>query len=84
MFSAALQSGELAPLVREFELGNLNISIFFSYASRVCEILFFINKLTFIGDEAVTAAANGDMEAFVKALQKKKDQKDTEEEMALD
>jgi len=64
MFSMALQSGQLAPLVREFGLG----------------------------DEAVAAATQGDMGAFVKALQKEKggdksgsgDNKDGPEDMALD
>merc|ERR1719397_347142 len=58
MFSMALSSGQLGPLVREFGLG----------------------------DEAAAAAAQGDMEAFVKALQKKEggDNKDKEEDMALD
>ena len=43
-----------------------------------------------LGDDAAAAAAQGDMEAFVKALQskeggdKKKDDKDKEEDMALD
>merc|ERR1711973_70907 len=61
MFSMALQSGQIAPLVREFGLG----------------------------DEAVAAATQGDMGAFVKALQKDKasgdgDGKDAPEDMALD
>jgi len=59
MFSMALSSGQLGPLIREFGLG----------------------------DEAAAAAAQGDMEAFVKALQNKgdkKDDKDKEEDMALD
>merc|ERR1712032_157030 len=61
MFSMALQSGQIAPLVREFGLG----------------------------DEAVAAATQGDMGAFVKALQKEKagdggDGKDAPEDMALD
>merc|ERR1719436_1761041 len=64
MFSMALQSGQIAPLVREFGLG----------------------------DEAVAAATQGDMGAFVKALQKEKagdksgsgDSKDGPEDMALD
>jgi len=64
MFSMALQSGQLAPLVREFGLG----------------------------DEAVAAATQGDMGAFVRALQKEKggdkagsgDNKDGPEDMALD
>ena len=58
MFSMALSSGQLGPLVREFGLG----------------------------EEAAAAAAQGDMEAFVKALQKKEggDKKDKEEDMALD
>jgi len=62
MFSMALQSGQLGPLVREFGLG-----------------------------EAATAAANqGDMLAFVKALQKEsgagdeKKKDDQPEDMALD
>ena len=41
-FSHGLQTGQLVPLIREFQLG----------------------------DEAVQAASAGDMEAFVKALQK--------------
>jgi len=64
MFSMALSSGQLGPLIREFGLG----------------------------DEAAAAAAQGNMEAFVKALQnkeggagdKKGDDKDKEEDMALD
>lgn len=59
MFSMALSSGQLGPLIREFGLG----------------------------DEAAAAAAQGDMEAFVKALQNKgdkKEDKDKEEDMALD
>merc|ERR1712243_473825 len=62
MFSMALSSGQLGPLIKEFGLG----------------------------DDAAAAAAQGDMEAFVKALQskeggdKKKDDKDKEEDMALD
>jgi len=60
MFSMALQSGQLAPLVREFGLG----------------------------DRAAAAATQGDMAAFVKALQdEKKDDKkegDGHEDMALD
>jgi len=57
MFSMALSSGQLGPLIREFGLG----------------------------DEAAAAAAQGDMEAFVKALQNKGDKKeDKEEDMALD
>ena len=59
MFSKALFSGKLGPLIREFGLG----------------------------DEAANAAAKGDMEEFVKALQNtggKKDDKDKEEDMALD
>jgi len=44
MFSSGLQSGQLAPLIREFDLG----------------------------DEAVAAAASGNLEAFVKAIEKKK------------
>jgi len=61
MFSIAFQSGQIAPLVREFGLG----------------------------DEAVAAATQGDMGAFVKALQKDKasgdgDGKDAPEDMALD
>jgi len=43
MFSSGLQSGQLAPLIREFDLG----------------------------DEAVAAAAAGNLEAFVKAIEKK-------------
>ena len=57
--SPLLQSAQLAPLIREFDLG----------------------------DEAVAAATAGDMEAFVKALQKKSkddDKKDEPEDMALD
>lgn len=63
LFSSAFQSAQLAPLVREFDLG----------------------------DEAVAAATAGDMEAFVKALQKNKSKdgdgdkkKDEPEDMALD
>jgi len=60
MFCIALQSGQLAPLVREFGLN----------------------------DEAVAAAAQGDMDAFVKGLQKQeggeKEDKDKPEDMALD
>jgi len=62
MFSMALSSGQLGPLVREFGLG----------------------------EEAATAAAKGDMGAFVKALQKEKGgedkdkDKDKQEDMALD
>jgi hypothetical protein len=59
LFSSGLQTGQLAPLVREFELG----------------------------DEAVQAAAAGDMEAFVKALQKNaagEKKKDDDEGMDLD
>ena len=63
VFSMALSSGQLGPLIKEFGLG----------------------------DEAAAAAAQGDMEAFVKALQnkeggadKKGDGKDKEEDMALD
>jgi len=59
MFSMALSSGQLGPLVREFGLG----------------------------EEAATAAAKGDMGAFVKALQKKEGDdkdKDKQEDMALD
>jgi len=58
MFSMALSSGQLGPLVREFGLG----------------------------DDAAAAAAKGDMGAFVKALQKEKegDDKDKQEDMALD
>ena len=63
LFSSAFQSAQLAPLVREFDLG----------------------------DEAVTVATAGDMEAFVKALQKNKSKdgdgdkkKDEPEDMALD
>jgi len=57
MFSMAFQSGQLAPLVREFG----------------------------VGDEAVAAATQGDMGAFVKALQKEKGgDKDAPEDMALD
>ena len=61
MFSMALSSGQLGPLIREFGLG----------------------------DEAAAAATQGDMEAFVKALQNskegdKKDDKNKEEDMALD
>ena len=58
--------------------------------------LFFLGQLGplikefGLGDDAAAAAAQGDMEAFVKALQskeggdKKKDDKDKEEDMALD
>jgi hypothetical protein len=42
MFSAALQSGQLGPVVQQFE----------------------------VGDEAVDAANQGNMEEFVRALQK--------------
>ena len=57
MFSMALSSGQLGPLVREFGLG----------------------------EDAAEAAAKGDMGAFVKALQKEKgDDKDKQEDMALD
>eukprot|EP00088_Acartia_fossae_P018640 TRINITY_DN20763_c0_g1_i1.p1 TRINITY_DN20763_c0_g1~~TRINITY_DN20763_c0_g1_i1.p1 ORF type:complete len:361 (-),score=137.53 TRINITY_DN20763_c0_g1_i1:99-1181(-) len=61
MFSMALSSGQLGPLIREFGLG----------------------------EDAANAAAQGNMEAFVKALQKKeggekKEDKDKEEDMALD
>ncbi|XP_071440773.1 proteasomal ubiquitin receptor ADRM1-B [Hetaerina americana] len=56
MFSTALQSGQLGPVVQQFE----------------------------VGDEAVTAAEQGNVEAFVKALQgalkeaEKKDEKEKE------
>jgi 26S proteasome regulatory subunit N13 len=62
LFSSAFQSAQLAPLIREFSLG----------------------------DQAVAAATAGDMEAFVKALQKDKkggaggDKKHEPEDMALD
>jgi 26S proteasome regulatory subunit N13 len=63
LFSSAFQSGQLAPLIREFSLG----------------------------EEAVTAATSGDMEAFVKALQEMKGAEGTgekkdegPEDMALD
>ncbi len=60
LFSSAFQSGQLAPLIREFSLG----------------------------DEAVAAATEGDLDAFTKALQKKEgkkeDKKDEPEDMALD
>jgi len=58
MFSVALQSGQLAPLVREFGLG----------------------------EDAEAAATQGDMAAFVKALQKKEggEKGDKPEDMALD
>jgi len=57
MFSIALQSGQLAPLVREFGLG----------------------------EDAIVAATQGDMDQFVKALQKKEGgDKDKPEDMALD
>jgi len=57
MFSMALSSGQLGPLVREFGLG----------------------------EDAAAAAAKGDMGAFVKALQKEKEEdKDKQEDMALD
>jgi len=58
MFSVALQSGQLAPLVREFGLG----------------------------DDAIAAAAQGDMDAFVRGLEKKEEEKkkDQPEDMALD
>lgn len=54
IFSAALQSGQLGPLVAQFDLGP----------------------------ECVDAAQRGDLEAFVKALDKKKEKKD--DDMALD
>lgn len=47
VFSSALQSGQLAPLIRQFELG----------------------------DEAIAAAAAGNMEHFVRALQNRNEQK---------
>merc|ERR1719323_1524668 len=60
MFSMALGSGQLGPVIKEFGLG----------------------------DEAAAAAANGDMESFVKALQKKeggdKKEEKKDEDMALD
>jgi len=64
MFSSGLQTGQLAPLIREFNLG----------------------------DAAITAATKGDVEAFVKALQNKKNspsgeeqkKKDDDDDMALD
>lgn len=56
LFSSGLQTGQLAPLIREFELG----------------------------DAAVQAAAAGDMEAFVKALQKNSTEKKEDEGMDLD
>lgn len=58
MFSVALQSGQLTPLVREFGLG----------------------------EDAELAATQGDMAAFVKALQKKEggEKGDKPEDMALD
>jgi len=60
MFSMALSSGQLGPVIREFGLG----------------------------DEAAAAAAKGDMEEFVKALQNKEggEKKDEpkDEDMALD
>lgn len=48
VFSSGLQSGQLAPLIREFNLG----------------------------DAAIAAATAGDMEAFIKAIEKKKPEKD--------
>ena len=63
LFSSAFQSAQLAPLIREFNLG----------------------------DDAVAAATAGDLEAFVKALQKNqggsagdKKKDDEPEDMALD
>ncbi|XP_067125526.1 proteasomal ubiquitin receptor ADRM1 isoform X2 [Centruroides vittatus] len=66
MFSAALQSGQLGPLMQQFGMAQ----------------------------EVVDAANSGDLEGFVKALQKanekkqagekKKDDKDDDEEMSLD
>ncbi len=66
LFSSAFQSAQLAPLIREFDLGG----------------------------DAVAAAATGDLEAFVKVLQKDKGEKkeggdgkkkdDEPEDMALD
>lgn len=61
MFSLALQSGQLAPLIREFDLG----------------------------EEAIAAATAGNMELFIKALQKSKCAATTTsnpppEDMALD
>ena len=53
MFSSGLQSGQLAPLIREFDLG----------------------------DDAVAAAASGNLEAFVKAIENKKEAKKGEDEM---
>lgn len=55
-FSAALQSGQLGPLMSQFELG----------------------------DDVATAAAQGDVEAFVKAMQeqqKKSDEKEKKDEV---
>ncbi len=62
LFSSAFQSGQLAPLIREFDLG----------------------------EEAITAATAGDLDAFTRALQKKEEAKkekkkdDEPEDMALD
>lgn len=58
LFSSAFQSAQLAPLIREFDLGT----------------------------EAVEAATKGDLETFVKALQKSASKKkdDAPEDMALD
>ena len=56
MFSTGLQTGQLAPLIREFELG----------------------------EEAVVAAGAGDMEAFVKALQKNAGEKKPKEDEGMD
>ena len=39
---------------------------------------------TNLGDEAVAAATSGDLEAFVKALEKNKKKEDQPEDMALD
>ena len=52
IFSHALQSGQLGPLINQFGLG----------------------------DEAVLAASSCDMEAFIKALEKKKDQESSKKE----
>ena len=58
VFCSAFQSAQLAPLIREFDLG----------------------------DAAIAAAAAGDLEAFVKALEakQKKTKEDEPEDMALD
>lgn len=55
-FSAALQSGQLGPVVSQFELSS----------------------------EAIASANTGDLEQFVKALEKKPDTKSTEKEEKSD